>query len=315
MTSDLSDSVLHGTTVYSTVVCSNEGALTTSATTDGLTILTQQPHGEEAVVRVASPTFTQYRPQQGYLPTAAITIYWDGFVEPAKTALEYEVRVLEGGVEQTNWTSLSSAKMLTLSELELAENMTHQIQIRASNLADMKSEPINMNFAIVSSPPLDTGQYVPQYGMCVLHSAECMCMCAHVECVSFTLQSVCACVLMWNVCPSLCRVYVHVCSCGISFLSGSAINASWSHDSVLSLDWSGKFSSPTPLYYEISIGTQIGSGRVRKWVELSVAQSSYNGSLQLVTNEDYFVAVTAISSSGLHTTAIELLSGLPLLGT
>lgn len=286
MTSDLSDSMQHGTTVYSTVVCSNKGGLTTSATTDGLTILTQPPRGEEAIVSVASPTFTQYRPQQGYLPTTAITIYWDGFVEPANTPLEYEVRVLEGGVVgQTNWTSLSSAKMLTLSELELPENRTHQVQIRASNSAEMKSEPINVNFAIVSSPPLDTG----------------MCVCA------LPLFGV------LRVCPSTPQ---SMCQSNF-FLSfpGSAINASWSHDSVFSLDWSGKFTSPAPLYYEISIGTQIGSGRVRRWVELSVAQSSYNGSLQFMANEDYFVAVTAISSSGLHTTAIQLLSGLPLLGT
>lgn len=96
-------------------------------------------------------------------------------------------------------------------------------------------------------------------------------------------------------------------------LSGVAINESWSQGAVLTLDWTGKFISPTPLYYELSIGTQLGSGRIRKWVELSVAQTSYSvpsGLLQ--RDEDYFAVVTAIASSGLHTTAFKFLPSLPL---
>ena len=57
----------------------------------------------------------------------------------------------------------------------------------------------------------------------------------------------------------------------------------------------------------------MGSGYIRKWVELSVAETSYSvGGGVLERSEDYFVALTAIGSSGLHTTAIQLIAGLPL---
>lgn len=99
----------------------------------------------------------------------------------------------------------------------------------------------------------------------------------------------------------------------VLFSAGVAINDSWSQSSVRTFDWTGKFVSPAPLYFELSIGTQMGSGRIRKWVELSTAQTSYSvsGSV-LQRSEDYFVAVTAISSSGLHTTASQLIPSMPL---
>lgn len=159
-TSDLSASLQHGATVYSTVVCFNRGGLSTSATTDGLTILYQPPTSHNAFISISSPTHTQYRPLRGYLPTPAITIQWDGFVESAGTPLEYEVRVLEEGViGQANWTSLSSAKVLSLYDLYLPENVTsHMIEIRAVNLGGVVSDSIRTSFAIVSSPPQDTGK-------------------------------------------------------------------------------------------------------------------------------------------------------------
>ncbi len=94
---------------------------------------------------------------------------------------------------------------------------------------------------------------------------------------------------------------------------GVAINASWSQDSTLTLEWLGKFLSPSPLYYELSIGPQLGSGGVLKWVEVSVAQTSYSTAGGLLQREgDYFVSLTAITSSGLHTTDTQLLAGMPL---
>ena len=94
---------------------------------------------------------------------------------------------------------------------------------------------------------------------------------------------------------------------------GVAVNVSWSGDSSLSLDWSGKFRSPSPLYYELSIGPQLGSGRVLKWVELSMAEPSYTTARGLLRRDgDYFVSLTAITSSGLHTTSSQLIAGMPL---
>lgn len=97
------------------------------------------------------------------------------------------------------------------------------------------------------------------------------------------------------------------------FPAGIAFNVSWSDDSVLTVDWAGRFSSPAPLYFEFSLGTQKGSGSVRKWVELSTVETGYSVSSMLLQRvEDYFVTVTAITSSGLHSTTSQLIAGVPL---
>lgn len=249
MTSNLSGSVGHGVRVYSTVVCSNQGGLVSSGHSDGVTVLYLHPESEDAYISISSSILLQYSPRDGYLPSSAMTLRWDGFAEPANTALEYEVLVVESGTGEGNWTALSSIKMLSFSTLHLMENVSHMIQIRAVNLGGVASNPIGRSFFIVSSPPID---------------------------------------------------------------SGAAINASWLQE-TLHLDWSEKFTSVEPLYFELSMGTQMGSGYIRKWVELSVAETSYSvGGGVLERSEDYFVALTAIGSSGLHTTAIQLIAGLPL---
>ena len=95
--------------------------------------------------------------------------------------------------------------------------------------------------------------------------------------------------------------------------AGVPINASWSGDNSLTLDWSDKFISLAPLYFEFSFGTQMGSGCVRKWVELDIMETSYSVSGALLQrNEDYFASVTAITSSGLHSTTTQLFAGLPV---
>ncbi len=158
-TSNLSLAVRHGMTVYSTVVCFNRAGLLSSLSTDGVTLLPDPPTSDNAYLSISSPTHTAYSPRQGYLPTAAIILRWDGFEESAGTPLEYQLRVLEGGVNTlANWTSVSFAKMVSVDQLQLLENTTHIIQIRAVNLGGVASAAIQSMFAIVSSAPEDTGE-------------------------------------------------------------------------------------------------------------------------------------------------------------
>ena len=91
------------------------------------------------------------------------------------------------------------------------------------------------------------------------------------------------------------------------------MNVTWVSDTQLQLDWFEYFTSPTPLYFELSLGPQMGSGSILKWVELSTMQTSIvisDGRLH--RSSDYFISLTAISYSGLHTTANQLLAGVPL---
>ena len=96
---------------------------------------------------------------------------------------------------------------------------------------------------------------------------------------------------------------------------GDVINATWITDSELQLEWFGAFSSAAPLYFELSLGPQMGSGSILKWVELSTMATSFTvTNSRLRRSTDYFVALTAISYSGLHTNVNQLLAGLPLEG-
>ena len=93
------------------------------------------------------------------------------------------------------------------------------------------------------------------------------------------------------------------------------MNATWISDSELQLEWFEAFSSPAPLYFELSLGPQMGSGSILKWVELSTMATSFTVTdSRLRRSMDYFVALTAVSYSGLHTTVNQLLAGLPLTG-
>lgn len=146
----------HGTTVYTTVVCTNGAGLRTTTSSNGVTILTEPPLHANAFGRTSSPVLTDYEPRGGYVPTNDTILMWDRFIERAGTPLTYEVRVIESGVPQ-QWNSVGFAKMLTLSELQLPENVPHTIEVRAVNLAGLASQSLTMNVTIVSTPPIDTG--------------------------------------------------------------------------------------------------------------------------------------------------------------
>ena len=153
-TSDLR--LLHGTTVYTTVVCTNGAGLRTTVSSNGVTILTDPPLNTNAFGRTSSLVLTEYEPRDGYVPANDTILTWDRFIERAGTPLTYEVRVTELGVPQ-QWNSVGFAKMLTLSELQLPENIPHTIEVRAVSLAGLASQPLMMSVTIVSTPPIDTG--------------------------------------------------------------------------------------------------------------------------------------------------------------
>ena len=93
------------------------------------------------------------------------------------------------------------------------------------------------------------------------------------------------------------------------------MNATWLLDGTLQLEWFGTFSSPAPLYYELSLGSQMGSGSILKWAELSTMATSFAvADLRLHRSRDYFVSLTAVSYSGLHRIVNQFLAGVPLEG-
>ena len=165
MTSDLSGIIQHGSKVYSTLVCRDQGGLSSSFSTDGLTILLEPPSSTRAYVIITSPLYTAYLPRQGYLPSPALTAVWGGFEDSAGDPLSYEVRIMENGsLVIANWTDLSSARLLTVSELLLPYHpATHMVEVQARNSAGTYSEIRNTGFSIAPDPPVGTGEPVKNW--------------------------------------------------------------------------------------------------------------------------------------------------------
>lgn len=160
MTADLSAVLRHGDTAYSTLVCVNKGGLSSSLTSNGVTVLLEAPSSDHAHIFISSPQYSAYAPRQGFVMSPYLTVGWDGFVDPASTPLLYEGRVLENRVsDSSNWTLLSSTKFMIVSDLSLTEYPArHTIQVRAVNMAGDYSAVVQTDFSILSSSPISTGE-------------------------------------------------------------------------------------------------------------------------------------------------------------
>ena len=150
---DLLTPLLHGVTIYSTVICTNNAGLYTVAHSDGVKVLIDPPFSSQAFLRVSSSNLTHYKSLSGFLPTTDLVFYWGGFQEPSGAPLAYEVRFVEEDGVVSNWTSVGHAHSLTLMDLPLEINVTHTIEVRAVNLAGVASDPLGRNFTIAPSPP------------------------------------------------------------------------------------------------------------------------------------------------------------------
>ena len=69
-----------------------------------------------------------------------------------------------GSLVIANWTDLSSARLLTVSELMLPYHpATHMVEVRARNSAGTYSEIRNTGFSIAPDPPVGTGELMKNW--------------------------------------------------------------------------------------------------------------------------------------------------------
>ena len=159
--SDLTNSLTDGQTVFSTVICTNGAGLQTTSHSDGVTILRNPPIsiGSNVFAFVSSPELTQFESRNGYISSSSLVFTWGGFIQIPPTPLTYEVRLVEEGVSG-NWTDVGCSKSITFSDLQqLSHNVSgHAVQVRAVNPAGLSSEPLIRNFTIVPTHPQDSGK-------------------------------------------------------------------------------------------------------------------------------------------------------------
>ena len=83
------------------------------------------------------------------------------------------------------------------------------------------------------------------------------------------------------------------------------LTVTWDGTSV-TVVWTDRFEAPpgVPLYYEVSLGTQVGSAAVTRWKQpLETVTTSFKFTdVRLNRLTDYFLSLTAIAYTGYSTT-------------
>ena len=98
----------------------------------------------------------------------------------------------------------------------------------------------------------------------------------------------------------------------VCFLSAGAVDLSvdWGEGRV-TVTWLGRFQSPpdVTLYYEVSLGTQLGSASIRRWALSTEDTTITFRDARLTSMREYFLSLTAVAYSGHFLTENFMISG------
>ena len=145
--------------VFVTVTCINQALLYATVTSDGILVFSGPPnHANGKLTILSSANYTQaiYPMMENFVPTGSLTLSWTGFEDLSH--LDYEYRITESGGATEGWISVGATSQLLLSNLSIAHDQMHTVEVRATNLAGLTSQPITENFTICSEIPQDTGK-------------------------------------------------------------------------------------------------------------------------------------------------------------
>ncbi|KAI8486117.1 hypothetical protein Bbelb_362170 [Branchiostoma belcheri] len=158
-TFDLSGQLTHGDTVYSTVRCHNYAGMTSHVTSDGVTIVTEAPNSDHAIVEtMAEP--------QSYYPTRAshqsnddvIHLSCEGFFDVSGIR-NYQCRVTGPGLTDFPWidVGLTGQTHATLSGLQLHNYNRYDVHVRAVNHVGVVSHDVTSEIYVERERPLVEG--------------------------------------------------------------------------------------------------------------------------------------------------------------
>ena len=81
--------------------------------------------------------------------------------------------------------------------------------------------------------------------------------------------------------------------------------------SQLTIEWDDVIQADVPLYYEVSLGSQVGSSSIRRWAIVMETMNSFivirDDRLKQTT--DYFLSLTGITFSGLSLSINYMITG------
>ena len=131
-----------------------------TATSDGLTLLTNPPQHQTATVTVRNPSLTQCPSRDEYVSSNAVQVEWVGFTEQANAPFYYQMKIVPSGTQPDSieWTSVDTLQQVTINDLTLVEDTQHTVMVRAYCVEGLISEAVSESFTIVSGPPAVDGE-------------------------------------------------------------------------------------------------------------------------------------------------------------
>ncbi|CAH1277475.1 Hypp9648, partial [Branchiostoma lanceolatum] len=170
-TFDLSGHLTHGDTVYSTLRCHNYAGMTSHLTSDGVTIVTQPPNSDHAIVETMSEPQSYYPSRAFHQSTNdVIHLSWEGFFDVTGIR-NYQCRVTGPGLTDFPWidVGLTGQTHATLSGLQLHGYNRYNVHVRAVNHGGMVSDDVTSDIYVEMERPLVMGSrsWWPQQGVMV----------------------------------------------------------------------------------------------------------------------------------------------------
>ncbi len=150
----------HGDALHVTVTCFNGAGHMTTATSDGLTLLTNPPQHQTATLRVRNPSLTQCPSRDEYVSSNAVQVEWAGFTEQANAPFYYQMKIVPFGTlpDNVEWTNIDTLQQVTIDNLTLVEDTQHTVMVRAYCVEGLISEAVSEPFTIASGPPAVDGE-------------------------------------------------------------------------------------------------------------------------------------------------------------
>lgn len=160
MQSSMNSTLMPTSLVYVTVTCVNNALLHTTVTSNGILVFNEPPYHGNATLTIhssANSTEAIYATMDNFVPTPSLTLSWTGFEDLNSSHLEYEYRIIGFDGATQGWIAVGTALQLSISNLSIATNQEHAVEVRATNPAGLTSQPISENFTISMEHPRVTG--------------------------------------------------------------------------------------------------------------------------------------------------------------
>ncbi|KAI8485724.1 hypothetical protein Bbelb_365580 [Branchiostoma belcheri] len=149
----------HGQKVYFIVRCHNKAGQSSTASSDGVTVVRDPPGVDHASLEILSEPVTHFRPRnhEQYRPDE-IEISWDGFED--QSGISHYQYMLEGTEMATQWIDIpwKTQNTAKLTGLQFVPGEMYTLSLRAVNFAGLSSQSISREIVIVESAPSIRGE-------------------------------------------------------------------------------------------------------------------------------------------------------------